>query len=194
VYVSAFSENITIAGNTIGWNSFLNAQDNGVNTTFTDGIRSGNEWSNYNPSENYTLPGSASSIDAFATQLTDSVSPTINEAADLMIEVDIDGNTITWFPSDRFHFIYQIFENSVAVDIGIWDGRSITFSLDGINAGTYIFSITVVDGAGNLARDEVIVSVMSFILGGIGTELVMLASGVTVVIFLLLIVIIKKLS
>ncbi len=194
VYVSAFSENNTIAGNTIGWNSFLNAQDNGVNTTFTDGIRSGNEWSNYNPSENYTLPGTASSIDAFATQLTDSVSPTINEAADLMIEVDIDGNTITWFPSDRFHFIYQIFENSVAVDIGIWDGRSITFSLDGINAGTYIFSITVVDGAGNLARDEVIVSVMSFILGGIGTELVMLASGVTVVIFLLLIVIIKKLS
>ncbi len=193
VYVSVFSENNTIAGNSIGWNSFLNARDNGVNTTFTDGINFGNEWSNYNPSENYTVPGSANSIDPFATQLTDSERPTINEVADLIIEFDIDGNTITWFPSDRFHLIYQIFLNNYPMEIGIWDGRSITFSLDGLDIGTQTVLIHVIDGAGNVARDEIVVSVMSFILGGIGTELVMLASGVTVAIFLLLIIIIKKL-
>ncbi len=193
MYLSIYSENNTIAGNYIGWNSFQNAQDNGVNTTFTDGIRFGNEWSDYNTTENYTIPGSGNSIDTFATQLTDSVRPIINDVSDLLIEVDIDGNTITWLPSDRFHFSYGISLNNIIVDSGIWNGNVITFSLDGLDIGTHSIIIIVIDGAGNTAGDEVIVSVMSFILGGIGTELVMLASGVTVVIFLLLIIIIKKL-
>lgn len=192
VYVSIFSENNTIAGNSIGWNAFQNAQDNGVNTTFTDSIRFGNEWSNYNASENYAIPGSGNSIDTFASQLTDSVRPIINDLPDLVIEVDIDGNTLTWVPSDRFHISYQIHLNNFPVEIGTWDGNAITFSLDGLDVGTHVIILYVIDGAGNIASDEVVVSVMSFILGGIGTELVMLASGVTVVIFLLVIIIIKK--
>lgn len=191
VYVSIFSENNTIAGNSIGWNSVLNAQDNGVDTLFTDGISFGNEWSDYNTSE-YTIPGSANSIDEFATQLTDSVRPTIDDVSDLIIEVDINGNTITWVPFDRFHLRYEIILNNFLVEIRGWDGSAITFSLDGLDIGTQTIVINVIDGAGNTASDEVVVSVMSFILGGIGTELVMLASGVTVVIFLLLIIIIKK--
>ncbi len=193
VYVSIFSENNTIAGNSIGWNAFQNAQDNGVNTTFTDSIRFGNEWSDYNASENYAIPGSGNSIDTFASQLTDSVRPIINELPDLVIEVDIDGNTLTWVPSDRFLLRYEIFLNNFPVELGTWDGSAITFSLDGLAIGTHVFRINVIDGAGNIASDVVEVSVMSFILGGIGTELVMLASGVTVVIFLLIIIIIKKL-
>jgi len=192
VYVTVFSENNTIAGNSIGWN-FMNAQDNGVDTLFTDGINIGNEWSDYNSSALYTVSGSANSNDTSATLLTDSIGPTINEIADLIIEVDINGNTITWLPSDRFHFRYQIFVNNYSMESGTWDGRAITFSLDGLDIGTQTILIHVTDGAGNIASDEVVVSVMSFILGGIGTELVMLASGVTVVIFLLVIIIIKKL-
>ncbi|MCK5389607.1 MAG: right-handed parallel beta-helix repeat-containing protein [Candidatus Thorarchaeota archaeon] len=192
VYVSIFSENNTIAGNSIGWNAFQNAQDNGVNTTFTDSIRFGNEWSNYNASENYAIPGSGNSIDTFASQLTDSARPIINELPDLVIEFDIDGNTLTWVPSDRFHNGYQIHLNNFPVEIGTWDGNAITFSLDGLDIGTHVIILYVMDGAGNVASDEVVMSVMSFILGGIGTELVMLASGVTVVIFLLVIIIIKK--
>lgn len=192
LYVSIFSENNTIAGNYIGWNTFLNAQDNGVNTTFTNGIMFGNEWSDYNPIENYSIPGSGNSIDPFATQLTDSEIPIINDASDLIVEVDIDGNTITWFPSDRFHFRYQIFVNNYPMDVGTWDGSAITFSLDGLDIGTHVILIHVIDGAGNVGTDEVVVSVMSFILGGIGTELVMQASGVTVVIFLLVVIIIKR--
>ncbi|MHA1863987.1 MAG: right-handed parallel beta-helix repeat-containing protein [Candidatus Thorarchaeota archaeon] len=193
VYVSVNSENNTIAGNSIGWNTLLNAQDNGANTLFTDGVRFGNEWSDYNASEIYTIPGSGNSADTFATQLTDSLRPAITEVSDLIIEVYIDGNTITWFPSDRFHLRYQIFLNNFPVELGTWDGSAITFSLDGLAIGTHVCRINVIDGAGNIASDVVVVSVMSFILGGIGTELVMLASGVTVVIFLLIIIIIKKL-
>ncbi|MHA1614537.1 MAG: right-handed parallel beta-helix repeat-containing protein [Candidatus Thorarchaeota archaeon] len=193
VYVSIFSENNTIAGNSIGWNAFQNAQDNGVNTLFTDGVRFGNEWSDYNASEVYMIQGSGNSNDTFATQLTDSVRPIINDIADLIIEVDINGNTLTWVPSDRFHNRYEIILNNIVVEIGAWDGSAITFSLDGLDMGTHTIIVQVMDGAGNTASDEVVVSVMSFILGGIGTELVMLASGVTVVIFFLVIIIIKKL-
>jgi hypothetical protein len=50
----------------------------------------------------------------------------------------------------------------------------------------------VYDAAGNNASDEVIVTAVYFMLGGLGTEMVMWASALTVVILLLVVVIIKK--
>jgi hypothetical protein len=101
---------------------------------------------------------------------------------------------MTWTASDEFHFQYSIYVNDEFADGGIWDGRSVSFSLDYLTVGTYSIVLNVTDGAGNVGSDEVVVSVISFILGGIGTELVMLASGVTVVCFLVIILVIKRLS
>lgn len=193
VHVEVFCGNNTIVGNKIGWNTIVNAIDNGVDTMFTDGVNIGNMWSDFDSTENYTLSGTGNSTDVFATLLIDSAEPIINEILDFVIDIDSNGETITWTPNDRFHLRYQIFLNDYPMELGNWDGREITISLDDLELGSQTILINVIDGAGNVGTDEVEVIVIAFILGGIGTELVMLASGVTVVIFLLLIVIIKKL-
>ena len=69
-----------------------------------------------------------------------------------------------------------------------------TFDLDHLIVGTYMISITVSDGAGNSATDSISVIVVEFILGGLGTELVMIASGITLVVFLVMIVLVKKMT
>ena len=192
VHVEVFCENNTIAGNVIGWNINLNAIDNGVNTTFTDGVNFGNEWADYVPTENYTIQGTGNSTDTFATLLTDSLRPIINEIPDFVLDVESNGETLTWTPNDRFHVRYQVFLNNYPLELGNWDGREITISLDDLELGTQTILINVIDGAGNVGTDEVEIIVISFLLGGIGTELVMLASGVTVAVFLIIVLIIKK--
>ena len=192
VHVEVFCENNTIAGNSIGWNPNLNAIDNGVNTTFTDGVNFGNEWSDYISTENYTIQGTGNSTDAFATLLIDSVEPSINEIPDFVVDVESNGETLIWTPNDRFHHRYQVFLNNYTLELGSWDGREITISLEDLELGTQTILINLIDGAGNVGTDEVEIIVISFLLGGIGTELVMLASGVTVAVFLIIVLIIKK--
>ena len=192
VHVEVFCENNTIAGNVIGWNINLNAIDNGVNTTFTDGVNFGNEWSDYVPTENYTIQGTGNSTDTFASLLIDSFRPIINEIRDFVLDIESNGETLTWTPNDRFHVRYQVFLNNYPLELGNWDGREITISLDDLELGTQTILINVIDGAGNVGTDEVEIIVISFLLGGIGTELVMLASGVTVAVFLIIVLIIKK--
>lgn len=192
VHVYAFSENNTIFGNLIGWNAVHNAVDDGDNTEFTDSVSTGNEWSDYNSSVVYSIHGSGISTDLYATQLTDETRPTVLGDFDLVIDIESSGETITWTASDTFHSHYEIYINDELVEDRTWDGRTIEFSLEDLNLGTYTIDLNVTDGAGNVGRDVVVVSVISFILGGIGTELVMLASGVTVVCFVVIILFVKR--
>jgi hypothetical protein len=53
--------------------------------------------------------------------------------------------------------------------------------------------MNVTDAAGNVVSDEATVTVVSFMLGGLGTEWVLWGSVLTVVILILAIAIIKKL-
>lgn len=193
IYLEAFSENTTIARNEIGWNTNVNLLDNGVNTAFDDGILFGNAWSDYNESEDYIIPGSGGSIDLFADLLIDISRPTVIGPPDTVVDVESNDETLTWSATDYYHHQYQISIEGARIDGGIWDGGPITFDLSTLNVGTYVLTLTASDGAGNVATDEVTVSVISFILGGIGTELVMLASGVTVVCFIVIIIVIKRL-
>jgi len=192
VHVEVLCENITIAGNNIGWNTNTNAIDNGNNTEFTDGIVFGNNWSDFNESEDYEIQGIGNSTDYFARELTDGLTPTLYGRLDFVVDIESTGETITWDASDYFHYRYEIFVDDTIHVSEPWDGRRITLNLDEFEVGTYTLTVIVYDGAGNHASDEVIMSVISFVLGGIGTELVMLASGVTVVCFIAIILIIKR--
>jgi len=125
MHVEVFCENNTLVGNEIGWNTNVNAIDNGVDTAFTDGVNIGNMWSDYNSTENYTISGTGNSTDTFATLLIDSAEPSINEIPDFVIDIDSNGETLTWNPSDRFHLRYQIFLNNHPLEFGNWDGREI---------------------------------------------------------------------
>ena len=192
LHVEVFCDYNIVAGNSIGWNTIVNAIDNGANTTYNDGIISGNEWSDYNSSEAYTIQGIGGSIDISASLLTDTEAPIVHDVADKILDIEDNGNTITWSGSDRFHLRYQIYLNDDLED-RTWDGRNLTVSLYGLRIGIHTYLLNVTDGAGNTQTSEVVVTVISFILGGIGTELVMLASGVTVAVFLIVVLIIKKL-
>ncbi|MGY5860633.1 MAG: right-handed parallel beta-helix repeat-containing protein [Candidatus Thorarchaeota archaeon] len=190
--LEAFSENNTIAGNEIGWNVNVNLLDNGINTAFDDGVTFGNAWSDYNSSEDYAIQGTGGSTDIFASLLTDEVRPAVTEVLDKVVDIESIDETITWTASDNFHHQYLIAIDGALVYHESWDGGPITFSVGDLRVGTYFIELTVIDGAGNVQTDEVTLSVISFILGGIGTELVMLASGITVVCFVAIILIAKK--
>jgi parallel beta-helix repeat protein len=192
IYIEAFSENITIAGNNIGWNTNANLLDNGISTSFEKGFTFGNAWSDCNESEDYRIQGSGNTTDYFAELLLDATRPTLSGPPDTIVDIESDGETITWTAADKYHHQYQLSTEGGRIDGGIWNGDPIVFDLSTLDVGNYVLTLTVSDGAGNVASDVVTVSVISFILGGIGTELVLLASGVTVVCFLIVILIIKK--
>jgi parallel beta-helix repeat protein len=199
VQISGYSHNNILYGNSIGWNGVSageeeNAVDYGEDNFFDDGIGIGNSWSDFNESETYVIPGISGSVDSFAQLLEDDLSPGIVPLVDIAIDVETRGNTITWIAVDEFPASYEIHENEVEMETSFWPGGDVTYGLDHLRIGTSSITIIVYDGAGNNESDVVLVTVVSFILGGIGTELVMIASGITVVIFVVIILLIKKLS
>jgi hypothetical protein len=122
------------------------------------------------------------------------VTPILVPHYDTAIDVESVGNTLTWLAYDVFPWSYIIAENGQNTIVSVWVGGEITMGLDHLALGTWTITIIITDGAGNETSDEVFVSVVSFILGGIGTELVMIASGLTVASFVMIIILSKKLS
>jgi parallel beta-helix repeat protein len=193
VNVDSYSERSRIYYNKIGWNS-VNAQNDSNSTDFTDGVGTGNAWSDYNGNGTYAITGAALSIDSFPSILVDSANPIIDSPSDKAFDVDSVNETLTWIASDAMPYTYLLYIDGIGQDITPWTGLPIVISLDALPEGTYRMLMQVSDAAGNTARDEVTVTAVSFMLGGIGTELVMWASALTVVIFIGVVVLIKKVS
>lgn len=199
VEVTEQSYNNTLYGNRFGWNDASggtesNAIDNGEDNSFDDGIDVGNSWSDHNDSTTYLVPGSSGSIDSFPNLLEDNTPPMIEQHIDAVIDIETSGNTLTWLALDAFPAIYEVRENDGTPTASTWNGGPITIGLDHLPIGTHSIVVVVYDGAGNAASDSIYVTVVSFVLGGIGTELVMFASGITVVSFVIIILLLKKLS
>ncbi|OLS31316.1 MAG: hypothetical protein ThorAB25_04050 [Candidatus Thorarchaeota archaeon AB_25] len=199
IEIALFSHNNSVYGNSIGWNDIINENmynviDTGEDNYFDDNVSIGNYWSDFNESESYVIPGAANSVDSFAQLLEDDVNPILVPLYDTAIDVESVGNTLTWSAYDVFPRSYVIAENAQDRIFSVWLGGEITMGLDHLAVGTYTITIIITDGAGNEASDEILVSVVSFVLGGIGTELVMIASGLTVASFVIIIILSKKLT
>jgi parallel beta-helix repeat protein len=191
VNVHSYSERSRIYYNKIGWNS-VNAYNDSNSTDFTDGVGTGNAWSDYTGNGTYTIAGYALSTDSFPSILVDNDNPTIDSPSDKAFDVDSVGETLTWTASDDLPYTYTLYIDGIAQGVVPWDGLPIVIPLDALPEGTYRMLMQVSDAAGNTARDEVTVTAVSFLLGGIGTELVMWASALTVVIFIGVVVLITK--
>ncbi len=199
VEIAYLSYNNTIYGNSIGWNDVQSAEeknafDSGVNNTFDDGASIGNFWSDYNESEIYAIAGIGGSIDQFAQLLKDEENPSVLGLMDIAIDVDSYGNTLTWTVYDMYPASYIVEENELQTVFAAWEGSEISYGLDYLQVGTHAITLILYDGAGNTVSDGVFVTVVSRVLGGIGTEFVMIASGITVACFVIIIFIIKRLS
>ena len=193
VFIDIFSHNNSVYGNSIGWNA-RNVWDVGVNNTFDDGVSLGNAWSDYNASEPYLIPGTGGAIDAYAELLNDTMNPSIVPLEDIAIDVESVGNTLSWMVYDLYLVSYAIVEDNVITVNSIWIEGNVIYGLDHLRVGTHSITLVLTDASGNIATDEVLVTAVSFLLGGIGTEFVLYASGVTVACFIIIILLIKKLS
>jgi parallel beta-helix repeat protein len=193
------TNNNTVVGNSFGWNGVSgqtegNAVDHGEDNHFDDGIGRGNAWSDFNGTTPYSISGTSGNNDSYPELLEDETEPFISDQLDTAIDVETIGNVLTWTASDEFPYRYRIDIDGNTLTSSSWDGGPITVELDTLVVGSYMFMAVVYDAAGNFASDTALVNVVSFVLGGIGTELVMIASGLTVAIFLVVMLIIKKLS
>ncbi|MFW9959980.1 MAG: NosD domain-containing protein [Candidatus Thorarchaeota archaeon] len=187
------SENTTVYNNRLGWNP-TNAHNDGSNTDFTNGIDSGNAWSDYVGFGAYWILGSVTIADTHPTRFTDTTKPIINSPEDIVFDAESQGNTLTWSASDDIPYLYQLFLENMAYNSEVWDGSDITVLLDGLPTGAFTMIMNVTDAAGNWAIDEVVVEKVNFMLSSIDMGLVVWASALTVVMLIALVIVVKKMT
>lgn len=160
IALDSISSNNSIYWNSIGWNKGGNAWDEGVLNHWDDGVATGNAWNDYSGDGSYSVSGPAGSIDRYPSRLTEEDPPVVNHPSDIVYDEGSTGHSITWSPSEQHPHSYVVEKNSSNFASGLWDGLSITVSVDGLNPGVYNFTLTVLDDSGNSVTDTVFVSVI----------------------------------
>jgi parallel beta-helix repeat protein len=102
--------------------------------------------------------------DTVFVTVQDTTPPRIDSPEDIQYEKGISGNTITWNPVDESPSSYEVYRNETLVNSGQWNGSEIIVNVDGLDIGTYNYSIIVTDTSGQCASDRVIVSVIPVII------------------------------
>jgi len=112
---------------------------------------------------NFTLEvrdtGDNSARDTAFITVVDGTAPTIDRPVDLLYEHGTTGHTIVWTPLDSNPALYVVLQDGDVVASDVWNGSSISMSLDGLNPGSYNYTITVYDATGNSVSDQVMVVV-----------------------------------
>ena len=106
---------------------------------------------------NDTSGNSASQI-AFVEVITDAL-PNLTPLEDTTLELGSTGNYLVWDCSDEFPESYIIFKNGTEIDSGVWNGSSLAIRIDGLDLGSYVYSLFINDTSNNSATDDVIVTV-----------------------------------
>jgi parallel beta-helix repeat protein len=108
----------------------------------------------YDPSDNY-----ASYI--LSVTAPDSVTPYIDSPLDISFIDGETGQSIVWQVYDCNPLTYEIYRDGILVESGEWthDMTIIQYSLDTLQPGAYVYTIYLVDIAGNSASDSVEVTV-----------------------------------
>ncbi|MHA1936430.1 MAG: right-handed parallel beta-helix repeat-containing protein, partial [Candidatus Thorarchaeota archaeon] len=154
------SDNNQIYSNSIGWNLLRNAQDDGQNNTWDDGMSTGNYWDDYLGSGVYPIFGSAGSVDNYPFVLIDTEPPKVDSPDDITYEYDSSNNQITWHPSDISPVAYRILVNGSEDYFAAWDGGEITYSIDGLELGVHNITLVLCDTGLNNVSDSVLVTVL----------------------------------
>lgn len=91
---------------------------------------------------------------------TDTIPPVLSGPADLTCESGSSGNTINWCAFDQHPGSYSVVRDRSDVESGSWTNDSlISISADGLEAGTWSYTITVQDQEGNSSTDTILVTV-----------------------------------
>jgi len=88
--------------------------------------------------------------------------PVVDSPADITYEEGTTGHIISWNATDNDPGNYIISREGVEIDSGSWtSGVAITINVDGLTAGSFIYTIEVTDAFNNTATDTVLVTVTS---------------------------------
>jgi plastocyanin len=98
--------------------------------------------------------------DTVIVNVVDTAPPTIDHPDDITYEGGSTGHAISWNPNDNNPNSYIITKNGSLVESGTWSGGPITFSVDGLNRGSYAYVCTIFDLDAQSASDTVIVNVI----------------------------------
>jgi hypothetical protein len=208
--------------NEIGWNSLHNAIDDSEGNFWDNGMDTGNAWSDYISGGYYNIHGSAGAVDGFPTTLGSLISEIegpddIIFWLDISTDV-IQWNATSKYPS---HYLVLMNGSEYLSDIwdGV---APIVIELDDLAVGFYNFSVFVFALGGFFNTDSVLVTVLtqepttttpepttttepteipttgpttptSTTPGGIPESMIfVIAGGLGVVAFLLIVVLLKK--
>ncbi|RDE12690.1 MAG: hypothetical protein C4K49_09815 [Candidatus Thorarchaeota archaeon] len=99
--------------------------------------------------------------DTVIVTVVDTTPPVINHPVDIRMNETDTGLSIVWTPSDLYPASWEVRLNGTVVASGAWNstGEDVVVSLNGLNPGTYVYTITVADMSGNLEDDMVAVRV-----------------------------------
>ncbi len=189
--LSGSSVNNTVSENVFGWNSqpllpLDNALDRGWNNTW-----SGNSWSDYIPPGPYNVSGTAGSQDLEPSSLEDTNIPLISSPDDIVAGEGSDVHA-NWTTSDQFPLRYQVLVDGQVRILRTWNQSDISFSISGLSVGTYDVALIITDAAGNEAENSVLVTVLFVVFSDIGTDLVVVASVLSVLAVAFVVYVIKR--
>ncbi len=92
--------------------------------------------------------------------LSDHTSPTLTNPSDISFNEETTGKSISWIANDPNPGDYFIYKDSVEIENDSWiSDDPITISVDGLEIGSYNYTIVVFDESNNTNTDTVIVTV-----------------------------------
>ncbi len=86
-------------------------------------------------------------------------SPKVLSVGDITYVEGAVGNQIVWEVEDEDPFKYKIFQNGSLVETDDWNGSDIVYTVDGLSAGTYNFTLVLTDTSEYIVADTVWVTV-----------------------------------
>ncbi len=97
----------------------------------------------------------------FSVSVQDTLPPEIDHPEDINYTLGETGNSITWHPTDALPASYEISIDGTVVRSGPWNSSSevISISVDGLDSGTYSYTLIVTDEHGLSSSDTELVTV-----------------------------------
>jgi len=86
--------------------------------------------------------------------------PNVISPGSLIYEVGSEGNALNWSCSDAHPYAYQISKDGDIQKYAPWHGENISFNVDGLPIGTYLYNLTLWDLSGTFVFDTVLVIVI----------------------------------
>jgi hypothetical protein len=101
--------------------------------------------------------------DSVRIEVLDMTLPLVDSPSDIAFSFGASGNEIIWTVSDLHSTEYLLYRDGSLLENDTWTTGSISISLDGLEVGTYNYTLFLFDIGGNIASDFVLVTIIDVI-------------------------------